>query len=157
MKILFLCTHNACRSILAEAIARQLGQGLWQVASAGSHPAGQVHPLTLHHLHEAGYETIGLYSKSWDDLKAYHPDIVITVCDQAAGEVCPVWFGKAIKAHWGLTDPSHAGDDAAAVDAAFRHTIHLLEDRLRALTGFNLHSLSSQEIQRLLSGMGVAH
>lgn len=110
LKLLFLCTHNACRSILAEAICRQLAGDKCIVASAGSNPAGKVFPETLTKLREHGYEIEGLFSKSWDDLKDYHPDIVITVCDQAAGESCPIWFGKAVKGHWGLTDASKVAD-----------------------------------------------
>lgn len=110
LKLLFLCTHNACRSILAESIARSLGEDLWEVASAGSHPAGEVHPATLAALSEHDLPTQALASKSWNDLTDYQPDIVITVCDQAAGESCPIWFGKAVKGHWGLPDPSKEAD-----------------------------------------------
>lgn len=132
MKLLFICTHNACRSILAESIARKMGGNLWQAASAGSHPAGTVHPSTLSALAKDGYSTSDLVSESWDELEHYAPDIVITVCDQAAGEVCPVWFGKALKAHWGLPDPSKI-QDPAGQGRMFEEVIKTLENRLTAL------------------------
>lgn len=157
MKLLFLCTHNACRSILAEAIARKLGGDRWQAASAGNLPAGRVNPLTLHYLAEAGYETAGLRSRSWEDLKDFQPDVVITVCDQAAGESCPVWFGRAIKAHWGLADPSHAPVNETAIAGAFRYTIALLEGRLGSLLAHNPDSLPAPALQQLLNQLGASN
>ncbi|MDG2174758.1 MAG: arsenate reductase ArsC [Gammaproteobacteria bacterium] len=106
MKILFICTHNRCRSILAEAIARHCGKGLLKPASAGSQPAGVVDPLTLEALTRHQIPADGLQCKSWNDLKEFNPDLVITVCDSAAAEACPVWLGRAVKVHWGLADPS---------------------------------------------------
>ena len=100
--ILYICTHNRCRSILSEAITRQKALGIITAQSAGSEPAGQVHPLTLRYLQEAGYNTQQLSSKSWDTLGEFIPDVVITVCDQAAGESCPLWLGTTPKLHWGL-------------------------------------------------------
>ncbi|MDO6459492.1 arsenate reductase ArsC [Granulosicoccaceae sp. 1_MG-2023] len=135
MNILFLCTHNACRSVLAESIARHTGVGLWQVASAGSHPAGRVHPDTLAALREKGLPTDGLSSQSWDELSDFQPDVVITVCDQAAGETCPVWFGKAVKAHWGLPDPTREDDDSKRRQR-FDEVISTLERRLQRLAQF---------------------
>ena len=135
MKLLFLCTHNACRSVLAESIARHIGGGLWQVASAGSHPAGQVHPDTLSVLTEKHLPLDGLQSKNWDDVSGFNPDIVITVCDQAAGESCPVWFGRAIKAHWGLPDPTKEAD-ADRKRQRFKQVISTLEARLQRLADF---------------------
>ena len=93
MKLLFICTHNRCRSILCEAIANQRAEGVLCAASAGSAPVEAVHPLTLRYLEERGYETAGLMSQSWHDLNAFEPDRVITVCDTAAGEACPLWIG----------------------------------------------------------------
>ena len=130
MKLLFLCTHNACRSVLAESIARHIGQGLWTVASAGSHPAGEIHPDTLTVLMEKNLPTEGLHSKSWDDVSDFNPDVVITVCDQAAGESCPVWFGKAVKAHWGLPDPTKQADTILK-RREFEQVISTLETRLQ--------------------------
>ncbi|EKE78009.1 arsenate reductase ArsC [Gallaecimonas xiamenensis] len=133
MKILFVCTHNRCRSILAEAVARQLGATTLEVRSAGSQPAGQVHPLSLQYLAEAGIATDGLQSQSWDAFEDFAPDLVVTVCDSAAGEQCPVWFGKAVKVHWGLKDPSALAGSPDEIKAAFMATIALLERRIRAL------------------------
>lgn len=136
MKILFLCTHNACRSILAEAIfrAEALTAGMdIKVQSAGSAPRGQVHPLTLQYLSAWHIDTTGLYSKSWDDLADYAPDLVITVCDQAAGESCPVWFGNAVKAHWSLPDPSRAALSPSAQQQEFAALHQALQQRAKAL------------------------
>jgi len=133
VKILFLCTHNACRSQLAEAIARQRHGDRWQVASAGSEPAGRVHPLTGPHLARHGYDCRGLASKGLDGVRDFAPDAVITVCDQAAGEACPLWLGAAARGHWGLPDPSRMTGSAAEVARAFDTVIALLEQRLDAL------------------------
>lgn len=136
-KVLFLCTHNACRSILAEAIARQLAFGLPLIfMSAGSAPSGKVHPMTLKQLQEQGYSTTGLSSKSWDALADFSPDLVITVCDSAAGETCPLWLGNTLKLHWGLPDPSQ--QVAERQDVAFLKIIRLLEERVSALLRVDL-------------------
>jgi arsenate reductase len=133
MHLLFVCTHNRCRSILAEALARQvLGRDVW-VQSAGSAPAGEVHPLTLRYLAERAIDTRGLSSKSWDHVDGPVPDIVVTVCDRAAGETCPLWLGDAEKVHWGLADPSAVTGGESAVRAAFMETIDELEHRLHRL------------------------
>ena len=137
-KILFICTHNRCRSLLAEAITNHLGNGMLEARSAGSQPAGEVHPLSLQYLQQAGIETGSLMSQFWNDHEQWQPDIVITVCDDAAGEACPVWFGNSIRVHWGLSDPSRAAGDAEAIAAAFRHTIATLNVRVTQL----LHSHS---------------
>lgn len=141
MNILFLCTHNACRSILAEAIFRHVAAALGvkaQIYSAGSAPRGQVHPLTLQYLTDWHINTTGLFSKSWDDLADVAPDLVITVCDQAAGESCPVWFGKAVKAHWSLPDPTRAGLSEAGLSEVgqqkeFAALLQALQQRAEAL------------------------
>ncbi|GAB3028409.1 arsenate reductase ArsC [Bowmanella dokdonensis] len=133
MKILYICTHNRCRSILFEAITNHKARGLIEARSAGSQPSGEVHPLSLKYLVEAGISTEGLKSQSWDEFEDFAPDLVVTVCDSAAGETCPVWFGKSLKVHWGLADPSKlTGSDAQKAEA-FRHTIHLIGERVEAL------------------------
>ncbi|MGA0806742.1 MAG: arsenate reductase ArsC [Pseudohongiellaceae bacterium] len=133
MKILYVCTHNRCRSILCEAITNLVAGPGMMAASAGSQPEGQVHPLTLQYLREAGVPTVGLHSKSWDALEDFEPDLVITVCDSAANESCPAWFGKAVKVHWGLADPSKVQGDADAQAQAFRACIAEIKQRATAL------------------------
>src|SRR5690606_7807080 len=100
MKILYICTHNRCRSILSEAITNHLAKGKLKAFSAGSQPVGQVHPWTLKSLRERGIPTEGLRSKSWDEFDDLQADVVIAVCDAAAGEACPLWMGTAVKVHW---------------------------------------------------------
>ncbi|MDB2384741.1 arsenate reductase ArsC [Endozoicomonas sp.] len=139
MKLLFLCTHNACRSILAEAIGKKLSGGRITVKSAGSAPAGRVHPLTLEQLKKKGFPIEGLSSQSWDELDSYQPDIVITVCDSAAGESCPLWMNKAVKLHWGLMDPTHLSDDNMSVSEAFETVMATLEDRMNQLLALDLN------------------
>ncbi len=138
MNVLFLCTHNSARSILAEALLNHLGGHRFRAYSAGSSPREnqQPNPLGLQALREAGIDTTGLHSKSWDVFagpEAPHMDLIITVCDSAAGEVCPVWPGHPATAHWGYPDPS-AGDapDAVKLDA-FRQTLLALKRRLELL------------------------
>ena len=130
MKLLFICTHNRCRSILCEAIASQRGAGSLEAASAGSAPVEAVHPLTLRYLEERGYQTAGLRSQSWHDLEVFHPDRVVTVCDSAAGEICPLWMGEVEKHHWGLPDPSRVEGDEAAIRSAFMTVIDRIEDKV---------------------------
>ena len=141
MKLLFICTHNRCRSILAEAIARDVitkENSDGQVRSAGSQPAGVVYPGTINFLQQQGISTEGLQSQSWDEFEEYFTDsesgpvIAITVCDSAAGESCPVWFGRGTKAHWGLPDPSKL-DDKAEQAAMFEKVAATLTKRIQAL------------------------
>lgn len=134
--ILVLCTGNSARSILGEAIVNRLGQGRFRAFSAGSFPKGTVHPGALRLLERHGYPTDGLRSKSWDEFAAPGAppiDVVITVCDNAAGETCPIWPGHPIKAHWGLPDPAAVEGDDAAVDAAFEDTHAALSRRIAKL------------------------
>jgi len=131
VKLLFICTHNRCRSILCEAIASQRGAGSLEAASAGSAPVDAVHPLTLRYLAERGYQTTGLQSQSWEDLAAFNPDRVVTVCDSAAGEACPLWMGEIEKNHWGLPDPSsRAEGDAATIRSAFMAVMDRIESKV---------------------------
>lgn len=131
MKLLFLCTHNRCRSIVAEAVTRQVCGSLVEVQSAGSQPARKVHPLTLEHLALNDVPVRGLRAKSVDSLAGYHPDFVITVCTDAAGESCPVWAGKVHRIHWALMDPSILDEDAFACSAAFGSLIATLTLRMK--------------------------
>ena len=130
MKLLFICTHNRCRSILCEAIASQRGAGFLKAASAGSAPVDAVHPLTLRYLEERGYQTTGLQSQSWNELAAFNPDRVVTVCDSAAGETCPLWMGEVDKDHWGLPDPSRVRGENDAIRSAFMAVIDRIENKV---------------------------
>lgn len=139
IKLLFVCTHNRCRSILSEAIARKvLPEQRFAVRSAGSQPAGVVFPGTLDYLTANQYSVEGLMSQSWDDFQDYQPDLVITVCDSAAGEACPVWMGDTAKVHWPLTDPSKEADEAlqqakfTLIGSMIRKRISLLAELLPA-------------------------
>ncbi len=150
MKILFICTHNRCRSILAEAIANHFGGDDIVARSAGSQPVGEVHPLSLKYLKEQGVSTEGLTSQSWDEHESWQPDVVITVCDSAAGESCPVWFGHSIKVHWGLADPSKLSGSDDDIANAFRNTMAILKNRIQRLSEVNTENKSKQEIADLL-------
>jgi arsenate reductase (thioredoxin) len=132
VKILILCTGNSCRSILAEALFNHLGQGRVSAVSAGSHPTGKVHPKSLALLQSRGIDTAGYRSKSWDEFAAAPLDIVITVCDEAAGEACPLFPGAPVKAHWGLPDPARAMGSEAEVMSVFESVYAALEARIKA-------------------------
>ena len=127
MKLLFICTHNRCRSIFCEAITNQRARGILTAASAGNAPVDAVHPLTLRFLQVRGYDTVDLASQSGVDLEAFEPDRVITVCDAAAGEACPLWMSDVEKMHWGLPDPSRVDGDDETVRAAFMSVIDRIE------------------------------
>jgi len=155
MKILYICTHNRCRSILSEAITNHLAKGRIQARSAGSQPAGEVHPLSIQYLEEADISTEGLVSQSWDELEEFAPDVVVTVCDSAAGESCPVWFGKSVKVHWGLTDPSkiEGNDDEKA--QAFRETITEIQQRVTDLLALANEKLTLDQLRSSLNQLGA--
>lgn len=131
MNVLFLCTGNSCRSILAEATFNALAPEGWRALSAGSQPAGYVHPKSLALLEREGMSANGLYSKSWDDLPLA-PDLVITVCASAAGETCPVYLSPAPRAHWGVADPAKATGSEVEIEAAFESAYRTLRHRIEA-------------------------
>lgn len=141
MNVLFLCTGNSCRSILAEATFNHLAPPGWRAMSAGSHPAGYVHPRSLALLAREGIPTGGMHSKSWDHLPQA-PDIVIAVCASAAGETCPAYLGPALRAHWGVDDPAHASGTEAQIAAAFMSAYRILRRRIEALLALPLESLA---------------
>ncbi|MEZ5502409.1 MAG: arsenate reductase ArsC [Halioglobus sp.] len=153
MKLLFLCTHNACRSILSEAMTRQIAGTRIAVASAGTEPAGAVHPLTLAALARHGYDTGDLHSKSIDAIRPCQPDVVITVCDRAAAESCPVWLGSAIRAHWGLPDPSALAGSADATEA-FDRVMATIEQRIRRLLEQPIAGMETGQLAALLNAIG---
>lgn len=151
MKLLFICTHNRCRSILSEAVTNFYGQDVLTARSAGSQPVGEVHPLSLKYLQARGIPTEGLCSQSWDEHESWQPDVVITVCDSAAKETCPVWFGQSINIHWSLVDPSALDGDDAEVAAAFNATINMLKHRIEKLLQLNAPTTSHTEVARLFN------
>jgi arsenate reductase len=139
-RVLFLCTGNSCRSILAEATFNHLAPAGWLAMSAGSQPTGIVHPRSLALLAREGIPTDGCHSKSWDDLPAV-PDIVITVCSSAAGETCPAYFGKALRTHWGVDDPARATGTDEQVEAAFVSAYRTLRRRIETFFALPLMEL----------------
>ena len=155
MRVLFMCTANSCRSILSEAMFNHLAPEGFAAISAGSFPKGQVHPRSLSTLEQAGISIEGLSSKGDDAFSDNPPDIVITVCDKAAGEACPLYFGPALKAHWGLEDPSDVVGDEATVDAAFRATLARIEQRCRAFLALPFDTLGRDELKHELDRIGA--
>lgn len=140
MNVLFLCTGNSCRSILAEAAFNHLAPAGWRALSAGSKPAGYVHPRSLALLAREGIATDGYHSKSWDALPVT-PDVVVTVCASAAGETCPVYLGPVLRTHWGVDDPAHATGTDAEIDAAFATAYRILRARIEAFLALPLDTL----------------
>ena len=155
MKVLFMCTANSCRSILSEAMFNHLAPPGFVAISSGSFPKGQVLPRSLSTLQAAGISTEGLYSKGNDAFEGSPPDVVITVCDKAAGEACPVYFGPALKAHWGLEEPSDVQGDEALVDAAFKATLETIETRCRAFFALPFDRLSAAELKAELERIAL--
>jgi arsenate reductase (thioredoxin) len=144
MKVLFLCTGNSCRSILGEGTFNHLAPEGWAAMSAGSKPAGYVHPRSLALLGREGMSTEGFYSKSWDALPAT-PDIVITMCGSAAGETCPAYLGAAMRTHWGVEDPAHATGTEEEIDAAFVTAYRILRARIEAFLALPLNELKNDK------------
>lgn len=142
MNVLFLCTGNSCRSIVAEATFNHLAPAGWVAMSAGSKPTGQVHPRSLALLAREGISAEGCRSKSWDDLPAT-PDIVVTVCASAAGETCPAYLGPALRTHWGVEDPAHATGTDAEINAAFMSAYRILRARIEACLALPLAELQN--------------
>ena len=153
--VLFLCTGNTARSIMAEALLNHLGSGRFRAFSAGSFPKGQVHPLSLKQLAAAGIHAEGLRSKSWDEFSAPGApelDFVFTVCDNAAGEICPVWPGQPVTAHWGITDPADFGPDQQP--EAFAAAFHALKRRIDLFLALPLESIDEMSLRRRLQDIG---
>jgi protein-tyrosine-phosphatase len=155
--VLFLCTGNSARSIMAEAVLNKLGAGNFHAWSAGSQPKGQVHPETVRLLQGLGHDTSGLRSKSWSEFArpgAPPLDFVFTVCDNAAGEACPVWPGQPMTAHWGIPDPAAATGSAAEIALAFKDAYRLLHHRIGVFTALPLRSLDQFSLQDRLKEIG---
>jgi arsenate reductase len=155
--VLFICTGNSARSIIAEGLINAMAAGRFTGYSAGSHPKGTVHPLALQALASAKVPIDGFRSKSWDEFaqpEAPKMDFVFTVCDQAAGEVCPLWPGQPITAHWGMPDPAAAAGDEQIKARAFVDTMVTLRRRLELLLALPVHALDAQAIRRQVRDIG---
>jgi arsenate reductase (thioredoxin) len=155
--VLFLCTHNSARSIIAEAVMNRLGGGSFKAFSAGSQPRGRVHPYALELLSHAGHDVSGLRCKSWQEFSgpgATPLDFVFTVCDNAANEVCPVWPGQPMTAHWGVPDPSLAEGTEAERRLAFADTMRMLGQRIGIFMSLPLRSLDKMSLQSRLREIG---
>ncbi len=156
-QVLFLCTGNSARSIMAEAILNKLAQGRFRAHSAGSRSKGQVNPQAIGLLQSLGYDTSGLRSKGWDEFAvpgAPALDFVFTVCDNAAGETCPVWPGQPMTAHWGIPDPAEAKGSAAEVALAFKDVYRMLFQRIGIFTALPIRSLDRLGLQSKLKDIG---
>ena len=154
--ILILCTGNSARSILAESLLNELGRGRVKAYSAGSKPRGDVHPASIRLLQAKGFDTALLRSKSWDEFAAAGApklDIVITVCDSAAGESCPIWPGAPVTAHWGIEDPAHVSPDEE--DAAIAKAFDLLKGRVEAMLDLDLDGMPPSELKAALNRIGA--
>lgn len=156
--VLFLCTGNSARSIVGEAMLNHVGQGRFRAYSAGSTPKGHVHPMTLEALQGVGISTEGLRSKGWDEFatpEAPKMDFVFTVCDNAAGEVCPVWPGQPMTAHWGIEDPAAVEGSDFRQRAAFNDALRYLRNRISAFINLPLASIDRMALTSKLRGIGA--
>lgn len=147
MNVLFLCTGNSCRSVLGEATFNYLAPEGWRGMSAGSKPTGKIHPRSLALLEREGISTEGYYSKSWNDLPVT-PDIVLSVCGNAANETCPAYLGPVLRSHWGVEDPAHVEGSDAEIDAAFMRAYRILRHRIETFLALPLDELKNDP-QRL--------
>jgi protein-tyrosine-phosphatase len=155
--VLFLCTGNSARSIIGEAILNKLGAGRFKAFSAGSQPKGRVNPHTLQLLQGLDYDTSGFRSKSWNEFaKPGAPalDFVFTVCDNTAGEACPVWPGQPMTAHWGIPDPAEANGSAAEIALAFKDAYRMLHQRIGIFIALPIRSLDQLSLQKRLTEIG---
>lgn len=156
-QVLFLCTGNSARSIMGEALLNHHGGGRFQAFSAGSHPSGEVNPLTLKVLEAAGLQTAGLRSKSWDEFAAAGApeiDFVFTVCDRAAAETCPVWPGRPVSAHWGVVDPAAVAGDEELRLQAFRSALHQMDHRVRLFLALPIKRFARAKLSNELNRIG---
>ncbi len=154
MKVLFMCTANSCRSVLSEGLFNQMAPDGFTAVSSGSFPSGQLNSRAVSTLQALGIDTSGLYSKGSEVFSDSPPDVVITVCDKAGGEPCPVYFGPAIKSHWGLADPSDVEGTASEIQAAFDATVVQIKKRFEAFFRLDHSALTPQELKRELDRIG---
>jgi arsenate reductase len=157
--VLFLCTGNSARSVMGEVLLNRLGEGRFRAYSAGSTPKGQVHPLTLELLKTEGLPTDGLRSKSWDEFAtpgAPTMDFVFTVCDDAAGEACPIWPGQPVTAHWGIDDPAAVSGTRIEQQAAFVKALRYMRNRIVAFTSLPVSAIDRMTLQNQESWLGLS-
>lgn len=154
MKVLFMCTANSCRSVLSQGLFNQLAPSGFTAVSSGSFPSGRVHPRAVSTLQGLGIDTSDLYSKGSEVFSDSPPDVVITVCDRAGGEPCPVYFGHAIKSHWGLVDPSDVDGSDHDVQAAFDATVVQIKRRFNAFFSLDHSALTREQLKRELDRIG---
>ncbi len=153
-RVLVLCTGNSCRSVMAEGLLHHHGKDRLLAFSAGSFPTGTVHPMSLATLKRHGISDQGYRSKSWDEFTDQPIDILITVCDNAAGEVCPLFPGSPIKAHWGVPDPAHFKGTQAEIEAEFDRVFSILEKRVKAFLRLPLEKMDKEELRQKLNEIG---
>jgi arsenate reductase len=157
LNVLFLCTGNSARSIMAEVVLNRAGQGKFRTFSAGSQPKGRVHPYALDLLRRMNFDVSGLRSKSWSEFAgpdAPKLDFVFTVCDNAAAETCPVWPGQPMTAHWGVPDPAAATGNEAEIRLAFADALRMLSNRINVFVSLPIRSLDQLSLQRQLDAIG---
>jgi len=155
--VLFICTGNSARSIMAEAILNQMGAGRFRAYSAGSHPAGEVNPHALDLLERNRFKTTGLRSKNWEEFAkpdSPHMDFVLTVCDKAAGEVCPIWPGQPMSAHWGVEDPAAVKGSSEVIQRAFNDCFIVMNRRIALLTVLPIEKLNKLALKKELADIG---
>jgi len=155
--VLFLCTGNSARSIMAEAILNRKGSPNFAAYSAGSHPKGEIHPAALRQIENAKLPTSGLHSKSWEEFAkadSPHLDFVLTVCDNAANEVCPIWSGQPMTAHWGIPDPAAVEGSQEQIDRAFLDAFTILDRRINLLLCLPLSSLDKLALKKEIGQIG---
>jgi protein-tyrosine-phosphatase len=158
--VLFICTGNSARSILAECILNREGHGRFKAFSAGSYPKGEVHPYAIDHLRQSNFKTDDLRSKSWDEFAAAGApsmDFVFTMCDEAANEVCPIWPGQPMTAHWGIPDPAAAEGSETEKRTAFAEAFRKLVDRISNFASLPIDSLDRLSLQKKLDEIGARH
>jgi arsenate reductase len=153
-QVLFLCTGNSCRSVMAEGLLNHYGADRIQAFSAGSFPTGNVNPLSLATLKAHGMRAEGYRSKSWDEFAGQKMDVVITVCDNAAGETCPLFPDTPIKTHWGVPDPAHYNGTPTEIEAEFNRVFAMLEQRVKAMLKLSFETMNKNELQQKLAEIG---
>lgn len=152
--VLFLCTGNSCRSIMAEGLLKHHGKDRFRSFSAGSTPTGKVHPMSLETLRRHGLDHQAFGSKAWDTFKGQNFDIVVTVCDNAAGETCPIFPGNPVKAHWSIPDPAHFQGTPEEVEAEFNRVFGLLERRVKSMVALPVETLDRDVMRQKLNEIG---